>query len=180
MTLRTMLRFAAFVSFCTAMLLGQPKGAAPTMGLPTTFAPNTSGMYLAGKFTVDGGGVPPDRVRVELICNSLPRPQGWSDDKGNFNVQLGIANPDETSDLSYANPIQGAGSGAISTTAPSSVDAIPKDMTGCELRGVLPGYRSSVVQLTAHRRLDSSDVGTIVLHRLSNVEGSTGSEEHTS
>ncbi len=46
-------------------------------------------------------------------------------------------------------------------------------MAGCDLRAVLPGYRSDVVNLTGRRYLDNPDVGTIILHRLGNVQGST-------
>ena len=43
----------------------------------------------------------------------------------------------------------------------------------CELRAAYPGYRSDVVELATRRSLDDPDVGTIVLHRLGNVQGST-------
>ena len=151
--------FATSAGLCFTLLLGQ--------GRP--------GAVLTGKFTLDDGTAPPDRVRVELTCNSIPRPQGWSDEKGNFSVQLGLSDPDEVFDLSYARPTERASSGPGGITAPASVDAIPRDLTGCDLRGALPGFRSTVVSLGGTRRLDSPDVGTIVLHRLANVEGLTAS-----
>jgi tetratricopeptide (TPR) repeat protein len=43
----------------------------------------------------------------------------------------------------------------------------------CELRASLPGYRSDMVNLAGHRTFDNPDVGTIILHRLGNVEGNT-------
>jgi tetratricopeptide (TPR) repeat protein len=43
----------------------------------------------------------------------------------------------------------------------------------CELRATYPGYRSDVVSLAMRRSMDNPDVGTIVLHRLANVQGST-------
>jgi tetratricopeptide (TPR) repeat protein len=140
---------------------------------PSTIPTVATGAVLTGKFATDDGTLPPDRVRVELVCNSFPRPQGWSDAKGNFTVQLGSTNPDESFDLSYGSPSERNPGGAASKTAPTAVEAIPKDLTGCELRGALLGYTSTVVSLTAHRRFDSPDVGTIVLHRLANVEGQT-------
>src|ERR1035438_3749179 len=146
-----------------------PKGGVNSSTIPTP----TTGAVLTGKFVTEDGTVPPDRVRVELICNSVPRPQGWSDPKGNFTVQLGATNPDESFDLSYGTPSVRSPGGAASVTAPTAVEAIPKDLTGCELRGALLGYTSNVVPLTAHRRFDSPDIGTIVLHRLASVEGQT-------
>jgi len=43
----------------------------------------------------------------------------------------------------------------------------------CELRAVLPGFRSDSVSLVDHRYMDNPDIGTIVLHRLANVDGLT-------
>ena len=50
---------------------------------------------------------------------------------------------------------------------------MPQDLSGCELRAVLAGFRSDVVNLSGRRLFDNPDVGTIVLHRMANVEGTT-------
>jgi len=44
---------------------------------------------------------------------------------------------------------------------------------GCEIRASLAGYRSDVVTLSGRRMFDNPDIGVIILHRLSNVEGNT-------
>lgn len=44
---------------------------------------------------------------------------------------------------------------------------------GCEIRAALAGFRSDVVSLATRREMDNPDVGTIVLHRMANVEGLT-------
>ena len=44
---------------------------------------------------------------------------------------------------------------------------------GCELRAALAGFRSDGVNLGMRHSLDNPDVGTIVLHRMANVEGSS-------
>ena len=46
-------------------------------------------------------------------------------------------------------------------------------MAGCELRASLAGFRSDVVNLSGRRMFDNPDVGTIILHRQANVEGTT-------
>jgi Tfp pilus assembly protein PilF len=66
-------------------------------------------------------------------------------------------------------------SGVASIAAPPPIDNIPRDFNGCDLRGVLAGFRSDTVSLSGHRRLDSPEVGTIILHRLENVSGLTAS-----
>jgi tetratricopeptide (TPR) repeat protein len=46
-------------------------------------------------------------------------------------------------------------------------------LAGCELRASLAGFRSDVVNLGGRRLFDNPDVGTIILHRRANVEGTT-------
>jgi tetratricopeptide (TPR) repeat protein len=43
----------------------------------------------------------------------------------------------------------------------------------CDLRVQFPGYRSDVISLAGKRYMDDSDVGTMILHRIANVEGLT-------
>ena len=45
-------------------------------------------------------------------------------------------------------------------------------LANCDLRAVLSGFRSDAVGLGARRLMDDPNVGTIVLHRLANVQGS--------
>jgi tetratricopeptide (TPR) repeat protein len=44
---------------------------------------------------------------------------------------------------------------------------------GCELRAVLTGYRSDIAALAGRQMEESRDVGTLILHRLANVQGTT-------
>jgi len=44
---------------------------------------------------------------------------------------------------------------------------------GCDLRAVLPGFISGTLSLANHSTFDNPDVGTIVLRRAGNVEGTT-------
>src|SRR5262249_39488284 len=61
------------------------------------------------------------------------------------------------------NPGFGAGSGGFSE----------RDLMGCEVRASLAGYRSDAVSLAGRRMFDNPDLGTIILHRLGHVDGST-------
>jgi tetratricopeptide (TPR) repeat protein len=174
MTIHPVLR-STVASLFIALSYAQKPATGPTpYPSPTPNpAPSANASVIAGKFALEDGSPPPDLVRVELICNSVARPQGWSDEKGRFSVQLGINNPDEIADLAYAKPIERAVTGPGATNAPPPIDAIPRNFDGCELRGALAGFRSTAVALSGHRRLDSPDVGTIVMHRLENVTGLT-------
>lgn len=136
---------------------------------------STTSSVISGRFVLEDGGPPPSLVRVELTCNSIPRPMGWSDDKGAFTVQLSINNQDEIADLQYAKTANQPLSGVISQGEPPPIDTIPQNFQGCDLRGALPGYRSGIVPLSGRRRLDSPEIGAIVLHRVANMEGLTSS-----
>ena len=43
----------------------------------------------------------------------------------------------------------------------------------CDLRAAYPGYRSDSVSLSTRQSMDEPEIGTLVLHRLANVKGST-------
>ena len=166
----------SFVPVLSALVWGQDlpnvNPAPATAPIPT---PPPNAAVVAGKFVLEDGSQPPAPVRVELTCNSIGRPMGWSNAKGDFSVQLAVDNPDEVSDLTYAKAIERSPSGVIGMGAPPSIDKIPRDFAGCDLRGVLPGYRSDIVALSGRRGLDSPELGSIALRRLGKVDGLTTS-----
>ena len=179
MRLSTTFRFAACVILGTTLIFGQtvPAGMAPTSGPNPNMLPSppANASVISGRFALEDGTPPPALVRVELTCNSIPRPMGWSDDKGAFSVRLAINSADEISDLSYGKGVAAPLTGALSLGYPQPIDTIPPNLEGCDLRGALPGYRSDIVSLSGHRRLDSPEVGTVLMHRLGKVEGLTTS-----
>ncbi|MCL4403055.1 MAG: tetratricopeptide repeat protein [Acidobacteria bacterium] len=127
---------------------------------------------------LDDGTPPPDSVVIERVCNGNPRPEAYTDSKGRFSFQLGQNQsmmPD-ASVSSASDPGAGGRPGFGSQTGgfgPNSRGISERDLMGCELRASLAGFRSDVVNLTGRRVLDNPDVGTIILHRLGNVEGTT-------
>lgn len=139
-------------------------------------------IYFSGKVITEDGSPPPDHVVIEMVCNGQPRPQAYTDLKGKFSFQLG-QNQGMFSDASYSG-IDGPDGGFPGMPRTSSRTAggggmtpgsgySPRDLMGCELRAVLAGYVADPVQLSGRRALDNPDVGTIILKRLSNVEGFT-------
>ncbi len=171
------MRLSTAFFLAAAMACGQIPNLTPPPGPSSSIvpAPTMAPAVISGRFSLEDGSSPPALVRVELTCNSLPRPQGWSDARGNFSVQLSSTSPDEIANLEYAKPAEVSPSGALSSTATPPIDTIPRDFEGCDLRGMLPGYRSEVVSLSGHRKLDSPEVGTVILHRMAAVEGMTTS-----
>jgi tetratricopeptide (TPR) repeat protein len=48
-----------------------------------------------------------------------------------------------------------------------------RQLMGCDLRAVLPGFQSDMVPLSNIHYMDNPDIGTIILHRLGKVDGLT-------
>src|SRR5579872_100128 len=148
---------------------------------PTNTYPTQPGIsrpiFLSGKVMLNDGTPPPEPVVMELVCGGYRRPQGYTDSKGRFSFQIG-QNADVAADASYSST-PGLGPSGTGRNQMNSIGGDPsgnvrsRDLMGCEVRAVLAGFRSDSVNLAARRSLDDPDVGTIILHRLANVEGLT-------
>jgi tetratricopeptide (TPR) repeat protein len=156
-----------------------PSPVRPTTGLPTTTTPssttnpqstnstasstlNTHPIYLSGKVVLEDGTPPPELVKIERICGGTPRFQAYTDAKGRFQFQV---DSQVNTDMDASDP--------MNRTANSSSRAPRLDLAGCDLRAVLPGFRSGSVSLASHTSFDNPDVGVIVIHRVGSVEGTT-------
>jgi tetratricopeptide (TPR) repeat protein len=138
-------------------------------------------VFLSGKVVMDDGTPPPDPVVIERVCGAVVRPEGYTDTKGRFSFQLG-QNQGMMADASMSSASELGGPGMPSRGGGMTGGGMmgagrggfnERDLTGCELRATLPGFRSEVVNLSGRRSLDNPDVGVIILHRLAKVEGFT-------
>ncbi|MBI1355551.1 MAG: tetratricopeptide repeat protein [Acidobacteria bacterium] len=133
-------------------------------------------IYLSGEVRLANGEIPPEPVRIERICNGQNRPEGYTDLKGRFNFQVGGNNSAALTDASYSgfgqsgNGMNGAGNFGGMGGAGTSFDG-SLDLSGCELRASLAGFRSDQIMLTRRRSMDNPDVGVIVLHPLAGFQG---------
>lgn len=151
----------------------------PTNNPNTTTNPSTlpqRPVFLSGKVMLDDGTPPPESVAIQRICVANPHTEAYTDSKGNFSFEVGQrlgVLPDASEDTfgrqgspmnnTMDNPM-GMGMGGRN---------MQQMLMGCVLRASLAGYRSDTVDLTNHRSLDNPDVGTIILHRIGNVQGLT-------
>lgn len=136
-------------------------------------------IFLSGRVMFDDGA-PPDRdIRIERVCGGSTHMEGHADSKGRFSFQLGqnAAMDMDASDSSLGSGYgrnNGTGAGGFGQSSMGGFgDRSTASLWNCELRAAYPGYRSDVVQLGNRRALDPPDVGTIVLHHLGNVQGTT-------
>jgi Tfp pilus assembly protein PilF len=145
---------------------GQPAG--PSMGSIN------GNIYLVGNVMLDDGTPPPDPVTIERVCGGTPRAQAYTDPKGRFSFQIGqtAGIMQDASEGGSGNAHNPSSIGGIGSQQPQSMNAPDTQLANCDLRAVLSGFRSDTVSLGSRRLMDDPNVGTIVLHRLANVEGS--------
>ena|SRR5436190_150518 len=131
-------------------------------------------VFLSGKVIMEDGTPPPDTVTIERVCGSTVRPEAYTDTKGRFSFQVG-QNQGMMADASMGSAADSIGGGmpGRAGTMGGRGGISERDLSGCELRANLAGFRSEAVNLTGRRAMDNPDVGTIILKRLAKVEGFT-------
>lgn len=135
-------------------------------------------IFLSGKVLLDDGTPPPESLVIERVCNGVVRPEAYTDSKGRFSFELGknMGMMQDASVNSAADDRFGASPGMPQSRG-GNINARggfgERDLMGCELRANLAGFRSDTVNLFNRRAFDNPDVGTIVLHRMGNVDGTT-------
>jgi len=127
----------------------------------------TPNVYLSGKVVVDDGSILTESAAIESICRGVKTFETHTDSHGNFSFTFGDRLP--TTDMG------GVEFDADSSTRTSSTGRTQRrNAQECELQASLAGFTSDVIQLGGRFTGESSaDVGRIVLHRLTNVEGFT-------
>jgi Tfp pilus assembly protein PilF len=131
-------------------------------------------IFLSGKVLFDDGGPTNSDIRIERVCGATQRLEAHTDSKGRFSFQLG-GNMALDTDASDSGMGSGFGRPQNNSNSPFSQGGRGglDGMFGCEIRAAYPGYRSDTIPLANRHSLDDPDLGTIVLHRLANVQGST-------
>ena len=135
---------------------------------PNTPDPSLQPVFISGKVMLEGGGVLPEPVAIERICNGVSRREGYTDFKGQFEFQDGVnmtfqdASENDSRITPNAQPRSGGNLGRR-----------PFDLNGCELKAVLPGYQSTVVVLHTSGDNWQYEVGTLFLKRMGDAKGST-------
>jgi tetratricopeptide (TPR) repeat protein len=128
----------------------------------TSFEANA---FLSGKIALDDGSRLTDPAAIQLNCHGQRHTAGYTDLRGTFSFQLGDTNSTAVAESSDA-----------SSTMMTRGEGLQQEHNwrDCELQAVLPGYSSPMIELASRiSRLESVDIGTITLHRLEHVEGTS-------
>ena len=178
---RGVLIWTGAVVLAVPPVFGQTAGAPPSRTnrgrpMPSEHRRQRQQQYVQGEVVLENGTPAPAHVLIERFCgagNGIP--ETHTDSRGRFSFELGKLtgfNPDATQGFATGTP----GRAGEELTALSALDrdsggSGARHLAGCGLRAVLPGFRSTTVELSSRSRFDDPDVGTIVLTPLAGVEG---------
>lgn len=140
--------------------IGAPPAGQPTLGSTSSSLPP----FISGKVVLDDGTAVTEPVAIETLCLGSRRTVAYTDNHGNFSFQFG--DPAAAADADVSD-------GGTSMMTPQR-----NQQTGnwreCELDAVLPGFTSQVIELASRMSgMEDSDIGSLRLHRLAEVEGSS-------
>jgi Tfp pilus assembly protein PilF len=145
--------------------LGTPPNR-PSPAVPGSDAARSRPLYVSGKVLLEGGLIPTEPLEIQRVCSGSARREGFTNAKGEFQLQLGVTILQDASESDA-----GGGTSTQLSRSPSQLRQF--QYQGCELRAVLPGFQSTSVPIRIEDDFGETSVGTIVLSRLGNVEGST-------
>ena len=146
-------------------------------------------MYLEGQVTLEDGSSPGAPVVIQMYCNGQTRPVGYSNLKGYFSFRPAENSREATGDASRSGVPGGPEGGPTGTLANDGFDdplniafgglggttthgSGTIDLTGCEVRAELTGYRPSRLPL-GRRSIGDSDLGTFVLRSINKAAGNS-------
>ena len=132
---------------------------------------------VTGRIVMGDRSPVPLTVSVELVCNGQVRKRVRPYANGDFSVPLGT-DASDSPDVATPTDLFGGQkipfdtrSAAVSPGASAGSDAGRFDLSGCEVRAVLPGYQSNEIALGPRRLLDKPDIGQLVLRRTMTPDG---------
>ena len=148
----------------------------PSTTLPGRHKFGTGTHFLSPATVALSDGLPlPERVKIERVCNGSAHLETYTDSKGRFSFVVGhsIEMQDASSRTDNGTNSQFGNRGNAGGPASRMGVSADRELWACEIRAALQGFRSSVISLANMRSMDNPEIGTIILHRLGNVDGLT-------
>ncbi len=131
--------------------------------------------FIRGTVVQNNGSAAPAGTYVERVCGSRAKKEAETDSNGHFSFQIGATNvlPDASDETVHGkgvlwNRASEPLSGPFGVSSASFTE-----LMGCELCARLAGHRSSTVALGKYHTMGDIDVGTLVLHPVERVLGTT-------
>ena len=109
-------------------------------------------VIVSGKVLLEDGTAPPDPVRIERVCGGQAVPEGFTDGKGRFTIELGSDPSAAMTDASIPTDADGNIGGGFMQDPFGGVGTSSGGLgrvnpLGCQLRAELAGYESDSVSL---------------------------------
>lgn len=137
-------------------------------------------VYISGKIVIDDGSPVPPNVTVERICGGIAKTVAYADANGRFNFRWSGSSTvlEDASDAGSGPSSKQSSRGFGSSQSAGGANILAADpfgsrMMNCAVRASLAGYTSESIDVFNHRAADDPNIGTIALHRISGVEGSS-------
>jgi len=133
-------------------------------------------IYISGKVVIEDGSPTSPNIAIERVCGGIPKTVAYTDSDGRFSFQWGADRSLVVTDASDAGSSRNGGFGSSQSAGGANTlaaDPFGNRMMNCELRANLAGFISDTVNLVNRKTADNPDIGTIVLHRVAGVEGSS-------
>ena len=138
-------------------------------------------IYISGKVVMQDGSPVPQDVTIQRLCSGVSKTVAYTDPRGHFSFQWGernlvLADASDAGGDPSRNPTTSPGFGGAQSAGGSNAfaaDPYGNKMMNCQLRANVAGFTSDAVNLFNRRSTDTPDIGTIVLHRIAEVEGSS-------
>jgi tetratricopeptide (TPR) repeat protein len=127
-------------------------------------SPAQRSVFISVKVALADGAALSEPAKIDRLCSGTARSVAHTDLKGRFSFELY-----HSTEIADASTEAGDGIGNF----PAQRGGRIPSLLGCELRISLPGFRTESVSLSDDRFFDNPDLGTIILHRLANVDGLT-------
>ena len=126
-------------------------------------------VFFTGNVMMDDGTPPADSVRIDRGCEGRAAFAAWTDEKGHFGFKISSSGSDVVPGDASQPSVQRSDelNKAMNATSTQYSMPITQALRNCEVRAILPGYRSDSVSMAIKSTMDSARVGTILLHPLS-------------
>jgi hypothetical protein len=142
----------------------------PTLSTAPSSRPDPSlgqRALISGKVVLDDGTEITDSANILTICRGSKRAVAHTDSHGGFSFELGDPSPSSAG-------IGDAGVDSVANQTNGGGGASKNDWRECELLAELPGFISLPIDLSSRlSTFETANIGSLVLHRVGQVEGLT-------
>ncbi len=130
-------------------------------------------VLLSGKVVLDDGAPLPSSAAVDTVCKGQKRIAAHTDSQGRFSFTIGEMNSMTESMGGGFEDASISAKGGMSVGNTPNVTHNLREWRACGVEAEMPGFTSEVIELMQRTGDEGGNIGLLVLHRSSRVEGLT-------